>query len=89
MFLISNANMLIEAINSGITGCVPAHNYRTDSQFRDAIKMIREKATGPIGVNLIVNKSNIKFKQQLKSCLELKIDYIITSLGSPEKTINA
>ena len=85
MFLISNANMLIEAINSGITGCVPAHNYRTDSQFRDAIKMIREKATGPIGVNLIVNKSNIKFKQQLKSCLELKIDYIITSLGSPKK----
>ena len=89
MFLISNADMLIEAINSGITGCVPAHNYRTDSQFRDAIEMIRKKATGPIGVNLIVNKSNIKFKQQLKSCLELKIDYIITSLGSPEKTINA
>ena len=89
MFLISNADMLIEAINSGITGCVPAHNYRTDSQFRDAIKMIREKATGPIGVNLIVNKSNIKLKQQLKSCLELKVDYIITSLGSPEKIINA
>ena len=67
MFLVSNANMLIEAINSGITGCVPAHNYRTDSQFRDAIKMIRKKTTGPIGVNLIVNKSNVKFKQQLKS----------------------
>ena len=89
MFLISNADMLIEAINSGITGCVPAHNYRIDSQFRDAIKMIREKAIGPIGVNLIVNKSNIKLKQQLKSCLELKVDYIITSLGSPEKIINA
>lgn len=89
MFLISNGNMVIEAINSGITGCLPAHNFRTDSQFRDTIEMIRKKATGPIGVNLIVNKSNIKFKQQLKSCLELKIDYIITSLGSPEKTINA
>ena len=89
MFLISNSDMLIEAIKSGITGCIPAHNYRTDSEFKDAIKMIRKKASGPIGVNLIVNKSNVKLKQQLSSCLELKVDYIITSLGSPEKIINA
>ena len=89
MFLISNADMLIEAIKSGITGCIPAHNYRTDSEFKEAIEMIRKKASGPIGVNLIVNKSNVKLKQQLNSCLELKVDYIITSLGSPEKIINA
>lgn len=89
MFLISNADMLIEAIKSGITGCIPAHNYRTGSEFKDAIEMIRKKASGPIGVNLIVNKSNVKLKQQLNSCLELKVDYIITSLGSPEKIINA
>jgi nitronate monooxygenase len=89
MFLVSNADMLVEAINSGITGCIPALNYRTDEQFRQAIKSIRERAQGPIGVNLIVNKSNIKFKQQLQTCIDLKIDYIITSLGSPEKTIKA
>lgn len=89
MFLVSNADMLVEAINSGITGCVPALNYRTDEQFRQAIESIRERAKGPIGVNLIVNKSNIKFKQQLQTCIDLKIDYIITSLGSPEKTIKA
>lgn len=89
MFLVSNADMLVEAINAGITGCVPALNYRTDEQFREAINTIRERANGPIGVNLIVNKSNIKFNQQLKSCVELKVDYIITSLGSPEKTIEA
>lgn len=89
MFLVSNADMLVEAINSGITGCVPALNYRTDEQFRQAIESIRERAKGPIGVNLIVNKSNIKFKQQLQTCIDLKIDYIITSLGSPKKTIKA
>lgn len=89
MFLVSNSSMLIEASNAGITGCVPAHNYRTDEEFRNAIKLVREKSKGPIGINLIVNKSNIKFKNQLKSCLDLKVDYIITSLGSPEKTINA
>ena len=89
MFLVSNADMLIEAISAGITGCVPALNYRKDEQFREAINSIREKVNGPVGVNLIVNKSNIKFNQQLKSCVELKVDYIITSLGSPQKTIEA
>ncbi len=89
MFLVSNVEMLVEAINAGITGCVPALNYRTDEQFREAINAIRKRANGPIGVNLIVNKSNIKFNQQIKSCVELKVDYIITSLGSPEKTIKA
>ena len=87
MFLVSNADMLVEAINSGITGCVPALNYRTDDKFREAINNIRERASGPIGVNLIVNKSNIKFKAQIKTCVDLKVDYIITSLGSPEQTI--
>ena len=89
MFLVSNAEMLIQASKSGITGCIPALNFRTDEAFRTAIKEIRSKSTGPIGVNLIVNKSNVKFKQQLKSCIDLKIDYIITSLGSPETTIKA
>ena len=89
MFLVSNADMLVEAIKAGITGCVPALNYRTDEQFREAINAIRKRVDGTIGVNLIVNKSNIKFNQQLKSCVELKVDYIITSLGSPERTIQA
>lgn len=89
MFLVSNEDMLVEAIKSGITGCVPALNYRTDAKFREALNSIRSRVNGPIGVNLIVNKSNIKFKQQLKTCVDLKVAYIITSLGSPEKTIEA
>ena len=89
MFLVSNEDMLVSAIKSGITGCIPALNFRTDRDFRAAISNIRSRIKGPIGINLIVNKSNVKFKQQLNSCLELQVDYVITSLGSPEKTINA
>jgi nitronate monooxygenase len=33
MFLVSNEDMLVEAIKAGITGCVPALNYRTDGQL--------------------------------------------------------
>ena len=47
MFLISNADMLIEAINSGITGCIPAHNYRTDSEFKECYRNDSQKSIRP------------------------------------------
>jgi nitronate monooxygenase len=40
-------------------------------------------------VNLIVNKSNPKYKSQLKTLLELKVDFIITSLGNPKEVIDS
>ena len=89
MFLVSNAKILIAAGNAGITGCVPALNYRTDEQFRAALDEIRANTNGPIGINLIANKSNIKLQEQLNTCIEKKVDYIITSLGSPEEIIKA
>jgi len=89
MFLVTNAAMMIEAGKAGISGAVPALNYRTDEEFRAAIKEVQSKTTAAIGVNLIVNKSNPKMPTQLKSCVELGVDYIITSLGSPESVIKA
>ncbi|MEH0157822.1 nitronate monooxygenase [Limibacter armeniacum] len=87
MFLVSNAEMLKAAIRSGITGAVPALNYRTDKEFRAAIEGIKNEVSGPVGINLIANKSNVRLEEQLQSCLDLEIDYIITSLGSPQRII--
>ena len=87
MFLVSNPSMIIAALDSGITAAFPALNYRTDKEFRDAITEIRSKTNKPFGVNLIVNKSNFKFPQQLKTCIELNVAFIITSLGNPKETI--
>ena len=87
MFLISNTNMIIAALNSGITAAFPALNYRKIEDFANAIDEIRAASDKPFGVNLIVNKSNIKFKEQLKICVDKKIDFIITSLGSPKEVI--
>lgn len=91
MFLVTNARMMIEACNAGIAAAVPALNYRTDEEFRAALDEVREKTegSGSIGVNLIVNKSNPKMPGQLQTCLDKKIDFIITSLGSPESVIKA
>ena len=87
MFLVSNVHMIIEATKAGITGAIPALNYRTDREFRKALEELKEKSNGPFGINLIANKSNIKLKEQLRSCLDYKVDYLITSLGNPSQII--
>jgi nitronate monooxygenase len=88
MFLISNTKMVIEALNSGVTAAFPALNYRTDAELRNAIAEIRAASDKPFGVNLIVNRSNLKYKDQLRTLTELKVNFIITSLGNPKEVID-
>lgn len=89
MFLVSNVAMVKEAMKSGIAGCIPALNYRTLEELRAAIKELKANKVegGSFGFNLIVNKSNVKYKGQLEVLCEEGCDFIITSLGSPEETI--
>jgi nitronate monooxygenase len=87
MFLISNTKMIKAALANGITGAFPALNYRTDEELRTAIQDIKSSSSKPFGVNLIVNRSNPKYKSQLQTLIELKVDYIITSLGNPNEVI--
>ncbi len=89
MFLVSNAAMVIAAAESGIAGAIPALNYRTEKDLRAALAYIKENINGPFGINLVANKSNYKFPYQLKACLDYEVDFIITSLGSPQKIIEA
>ncbi|WP_460219104.1 NAD(P)H-dependent flavin oxidoreductase [Psychroserpens sp. MEBiC05023] len=89
MFLVSNVAMVTEAMKGGIAGCIPALNYRTLEELRAAIRELKANKVdgGSFGFNLIVNKSNIKYKGQLEVICEEGCDFIITSLGSPEETI--
>ncbi|MCC5931968.1 MAG: nitronate monooxygenase [Cyclobacteriaceae bacterium] len=87
MFLVSNTRMVIEASHCGITGSIPALNYRDDKQFRAALEELKSECSGPFGINLIANKSNVRLKEQLHTCLEYQVDYIITSLGNPKTII--
>jgi nitronate monooxygenase len=88
MFLISNTKMVKAALSNGVTAAFPALNYRTDQELRMAITEIKNFSDKPFGVNLIVNRSNPKYKSQLKTLLDLKVDYIITSLGNPNEVID-
>jgi nitronate monooxygenase len=89
MFLVSNTTMVIEAAKAGITGAIPALNYRTDDDFRKALEEIKKATDKPFGINLIANQSNIRLEEQLKTCVDFEVPFIITSLGSPQLIIDA
>ena len=88
MFLVSNTAMVKAAIQGGITGAIPALNYRTIDEFKNALHELKN-LNQCYGINLIVNKSNYKLKEQLNACIDNKVPFIITSLGSPEQVIKA
>lgn len=87
MFLVSNEEMIIAACEAGATAAIPALNYRSTEELRAGIRRIKAKTSKPFGINLIVNKSNILYKEQLAICCEEKVHYFLTSLGSPKETI--
>ncbi len=89
MFLVSNTKMVIEAMKSGVAGCIPALNYRTIDELRASIIELKQAKVvgGSFGYNLIVNKSNFKYKEQLQVICEEGVDFIITSLGNPAEAI--
>lgn len=100
MFLVSNVAMVKEGMRCGVAGCIPALNYRTIEELRAAARALKAAKAefgkglpagkaGAFGFNLIVNKSNPKAAKQLEALCEEGCDFIITSLGSPETTINA
>lgn len=89
MFLISNTAMVKAALAGGVSAAFPALNYRTEDQLREAILEIKSASSRPFGVNLIVNRSNPKYKSQLRILLDAKVDYIITSLGNPREVIES
>ena len=38
MFLVSNVAMVTEAMKAGVSGCIPALNYRTLDELREAMR---------------------------------------------------
>lgn len=89
MFLVSNEEMVTQASNHGGMGAAPSLNWRTSDDFSTALGKIRGATNRPYAINLIVNKSNLRFEQDLEVIKEHKVPMIITSLGNPEKVIEA
>lgn len=89
MFLVSSEQMILAALESGITAAFPAANYRSIDALDDALKHLKSKTDKPFGVNIIVNQSNNALNAQLRMCLKHQVGFVITSLGNPETVIKA
>lgn len=89
MFLVSNTDMVITAMKKGGSGCIPALNYKRISELKRAIRLMKasKPEKGAFGINIIVNPSNLKCKEQLQACCDEGVDFIITSLGNPKEVI--
>ncbi|KYG63724.1 2-nitropropane dioxygenase [Bdellovibrio bacteriovorus] len=87
MFLVSNTEIVTQSSEAGGIGTFPALNYRPIEKYDEALKAMRAKTKKPIGVNIIVNKSNTRQNDDLKYALDNGVDLFITSLGSPKKVI--
>lgn len=92
MFLVTNEAMLIAAMNSGIAGSFPTLNYRKEGELESLLDNLNSEKSrltvaGTYGVNLIVQKTNPLYEKHLKLCVEKKVPFYITSLGSPREVI--
>lgn len=87
MFLVSNEDMVVEISEAGGIGTFPALNYRPISNYVKALKEIKSRTKKPVGVNIIVNKSNVRQKEDLHHALDAGVELFITSLGSPREVI--
>jgi nitronate monooxygenase len=87
MFLVSNVEMVVGVSEAGAIGTFPALNYRPLEKYRDALAEMKRRTKRPIGVNIIVNKSNTRQTEDLKVALDAGVELFITSLGSPAGVI--
>ncbi len=92
MFLVSNEAMLVEGMKNGIAATFPTLNYRNENeleQILDKLNVSKAGLTvrGTYGVNLIVQKTNPLYEKHLKICVDKKVPFYITSLGSPKEVI--
>jgi nitronate monooxygenase len=87
MFLVSNVDMVVAISEAGGVGAFPALNYRPIEAYQKALADIKARTKKPVGVNIIVNKSNTRQIEDLKFALDAGVDLFITSLGSPKQVI--
>jgi nitronate monooxygenase len=93
LFLVSNQKMVTSAIESGVAGCFPSLNFREPGELGRVLDELNAtlagSAQGSYGVNLIVQQTNPVYQKHLAICVEKKVPFYVTSLGNPQRVIEA
>lgn len=85
MFIVSNPELVIAQVRSGIVGSFPALNARPASQLDEWLHRITEETQDcnvPFAVNLIVHRTNTRLEEDLAVLEKWKVPLVITSLGA-------
>ena len=100
MFLVSFPPLVSALCKAGIVGTFPHVNARPSEQFDAWLTEIKQDLAdyqsanpkaivAPLGVNLIVHRTNPRFEPDLEIVVKHKIPLVITCLGHPGKVIEA
>ncbi|WP_027416137.1 NAD(P)H-dependent flavin oxidoreductase [Aneurinibacillus terranovensis] len=98
MFLVSSPEMVIESCKAGIIGSFPLLNARTVVILDDWMKRITDELSqvrtnepkrrvAPWAVNLIVHRTNKRYKEDLELIKKYQPPIVITSLGDPSPVV--
>jgi nitronate monooxygenase len=89
---VSGPGLVAAACAAGVIGAFPAHNARDGADLRRWLEEIAGRTaeltpTGarpaPVGVNLVVHRSNARLKDDLKAVIAGGAELVVASVGSP------
>lgn len=99
MFLVSGPELVLSCCKNNIVGSFPSVNQRTTEGFEQWLVQIQEglanynetasRAAAPYAVNLVVHKTNPRWKADLEVCVKHEVPIIITSLGAATEVVEA
>lgn len=100
MFLVSFPPLVLAMCKAGIAGCFPHVNARSSEildqwlseMAADLAAFARANPNlpvGPIGVNLVVHRTNPRFAVDLDLVVEHQVPLVLTSLGHPGPVVEA
>ena len=100
MFLVSFPPLVSALCKAGVVGTFPHVNARPSEEFDRWLTLLQEdlaafksanpnRIVGPLGVNLIVHRTNPRFEPDLAIVVKHQIPFVITSLGHPGPVVEA
>ncbi len=85
MYIVSNPALVGAQCRAGIIGAFPALNARGPGALDEWLDRIEAgnagEPAGPVGVNLIVHRTNDRLAADLATCVRRRVRLVITSLG--------
>lgn len=85
MFLVSGPDLVVASCRAGIVGSFPSLNQRTTEGFASWLEEIKRRLApedAPYGVNLVIHRTNPRYRADLEICEQYRVPVIITSFGA-------